>query len=206
MLAFMNGISALFKKIRQTLGSNLTGISLGPIWVCHAILICWTLNVLEIGGWQQSAVLPKWERIGFLFIVANCKMILETDPPPCLWWNCWYFLRLWCFSHERVPKWLQMVLDYDLSRRNRLSTLFLSSILTRGWVALTFFMFFLTNFSTHWILHCPTSVNFMACNVCTAQNAVQDMASKSYGRLGVAKFLSPDPTNICLQKRAISPG
>ena len=114
----------------------------------------------------------------------------ETDPPS---------LIVTCLFHQQVPKWLQMVLDYDLLHRNKLSTLFLSSLLTRGWVALTFFMFFLTNFSTHWILHCPTSVNFMACNVCTAQNAVQDMASKSYGRLGVAKFLSPDPTNICLQ-------
>ena len=150
-----------------------------------------------MGGWKQSAVLPKWERIGFLFIVANCKMISETDPP---------YLIVTCLFHQQVPKWLQMVLDYDLLHRNKFSTLSLSSLLTRGWVALTFFMFFLTNFSTHWILHCPTSVNFMACNVCTAQNAVQDMASKSYGRLGVAKFLSPDPTNICLQKRAISPG
>ena len=46
----------------------------------------------------------------------------------------------------------------------------------------------------------------MACNVRTAQNAVQDMASKSYGRLGVANFLGPNSTNICLQKSAISPG
>ena len=91
-----------------------------------------------------------------------------------------------------------MVLDYDLLHRNKLSTLFLSSILTRGWVALTscFFSPISEHSESYIVLHPSIS----------AQNAVQDMASKSYGRLGVAEFLSPDPTNICLQKRAISPG
>ena len=122
---------------------------------------------------------------------------------PWLWRNCWYFLWFLCLFPQRVPKWLEMVLDYDLSHRNRLSTIFLSSILTRGWVALTVFMFFLTNFSTHWI---RTSVNFMTCNLCTAQNAVQEMASDSYGRLGVANFWDQNPTIFCLRKTVILPG
>jgi len=42
--------------------------------------------------------------------------------PTWLCRNSGYLLRCLCLFHQRVPKWLQMVWDYDLLHRNELST------------------------------------------------------------------------------------
>ena len=87
---------------------------------CHAILIVrsaepWMFGKLEGENKVQHCRNEKelasfsqlqtarwfWKPIHSLLIVMKLLILL----------------RLWCFCHERVPKWLQMVVHYDLSHR-----------------------------------------------------------------------------------------
>ena len=121
-------------------------------------------NVWEIGGWKQCAVLPKMIKNWLPFHSCTLQDDFWKPIHPWLWRNCWYFLWFLCLCPQRVPKWLEMVLDYDLSHRNRRSCFF-------------------SPISQH-IESVHPSISW-TCNLCTAQNAVQEMASDSYGRLGV---------------------
>ena len=120
---------------RHFTGSNMSLSCHSDSW------ICWTLDWMfwKSEGGNKVPYCRNEKEFASFSQLQTARWFWKPIDPPWLWWNCWYFSRWWCFCHERVPKWLWMVLDYDLSHRNRLSTLFLSSILTRGWVALTFF-------------------------------------------------------------------
>ena len=111
MLAFMNGISALFKKIRQTLGSNLTGISLGPIWVCHAILVDLDLLNLEcFGNWRVATKCRIAEMRKNWLPFHSCKLQddFETDPPSLIVMKLLILFKVVVFLSRTSP---QMTLD-----------------------------------------------------------------------------------------------